>query len=237
MLATPQKLTTTLSLTEKDDVAVVSSDSDQKSKLVTRDCAQLLEAVENLSSSESLTEKFTHQEMTNPGSSNIKIEDRRLFDVAFLFQEMSRISQHNKVFHCSFVNMQLIKEHRKGMISSYYFQCNMCGTIKIISSEDPRKNFNSNMAWVNSMVLTGQSFTQLQEITSTMEVPCMANETFNKCQIALSSVIHDVAWQRMKAASKEGASLALEKGNVVFDGVILIAVFTDEAWCKQSYEN
>ncbi|KAJ8884389.1 hypothetical protein PR048_016246 [Dryococelus australis] len=85
MLATRQKLTSSLSLTEEDDVAVASSDSDQESKSVTSDCAQFLEA----------------------------IEGRRLFDVAFLFQETSRISQHSKVFHCSFADMQLTKEHRK----------------------------------------------------------------------------------------------------------------------------
>ncbi|KAJ8897214.1 hypothetical protein PR048_002560 [Dryococelus australis] len=143
---------------------------------------------------------------------------------------MLRISQHNKVFYCSFEGMQLTEEHRKG-ISSCDFQCNMCGTIKTISSEDPRENFNSNMAWVNSMLLTGQSFTQLQEITSTLEIPCIAKETSNKCQKELSSVIHDVA------CCKRRSDLALEKGNADFDGVSLIAVVNDGAWCKRSYGN
>ncbi|KAJ8882202.1 hypothetical protein PR048_018690, partial [Dryococelus australis] len=97
--------------------------------------------------------------------------------------------------------------------SSYDFQCNMCGTIEKISSGDKKKNSNRNMAWVSSMLLTRD------KITSTLEIPCMAKETFNKYQNALSTVIHDIAWQRMEAAAKEEA------------------IVTDGAWCKRSYGN
>ncbi|KAJ8891877.1 hypothetical protein PR048_004432 [Dryococelus australis] len=76
---------------------------------------------------------------------------------------------------------------------------------------------------VYSTVADFQQFWQLEKLdnimfrkadfttfmTSILDIPCMAKETFNKCQKALSSVIHEVAWQRMDAAAKEEASLAL----------------------------
>ncbi|XP_063229291.1 uncharacterized protein LOC134534727 isoform X1 [Bacillus rossius redtenbacheri] len=238
ILATPQKVTTTDYPTEEYDVTGIFSDTEQESKSVTSDYAQLLEGVEKLSSPASSPEQTSPKKTFSSESSTFPIQGRRLFDVDFLFKEMSRISQHNKVFQCSFENMRLIKEHKNGMISKFDFKCNMCGTVESIFSEDPQTNkVNCNMAWVNSMLLTGQSFTQLQDITSTLEMPCMAKETFNKCQKSLSSVIHDVACQSMEAAGKEEARLAVENGSVDVDGVPLIAVVTDGAWCKRSYGN
>lgn len=180
----------------------------------------------------------TTSDLQTSVSTSANIEGRRIFDVNHLFSEMSRLSRHGELFDCSFANMVLLKEERKGMASIYHFECSMCGLKEQISSECPKSTrewMNINDCWVSSMLLTGQGFSQLRDITSNLEMPCMAKETFLRRQKCLSGVIKEVAWERMKAAGEEEVALALEAGDVDEDEIPYITVVTDGAWSKRSY--
>lgn len=170
----------------------------------------------------------------------LTLSGRRIFDVAHLFNEMKRMSKHNSLFECSFANMVLVTEEKKGFLSRYTFQCNMCGFKEILHSENTNKkakDVNINTACVNGMMMTGQSFSALREISAALDIPCMSKDTFTRHSNKLSSVIHDVAWMKMKEAAKQEADLAIAAGDVDDDGIPYITVVVDGAWCKRSYKS
>ncbi|KAJ8897043.1 hypothetical protein PR048_002389 [Dryococelus australis] len=144
-----------------------------------------------------------------------------------MFAAILGISNHCELFDCSFANMVVLKEAQKGIARLK----------EKISSECPksiRERMHIIDCWVSSMLLTGQVFAQLRDITSNIEMQCMEKETFQRRQKSFSDVIKEVAWERMQAAGEEVA-LALEVGEVDEGGIPVITVVTDGAWSKISY--
>lgn len=64
------------------------------------------------------------------------------------------------------------------------------------------------------MVNIGQGFSQLQEILSVLNMPCMGNTLYQKCHSKISDSMYEVAFEEMKTAGVEEAKNALEKGEV-----------------------
>ncbi|KAJ8889072.1 hypothetical protein PR048_008566 [Dryococelus australis] len=88
-----------------------------------------------------------------------------------------------------------------------------------------------NDAWVNSMLLTGQGFSQLRDITASLEMPCMAKEPYQNSHRNLSAFLG----KKMQAAGEEDVAIAIQAGEVDDVGVCVIAVVTDGAWRRRSY--
>ncbi|KAJ8880077.1 hypothetical protein PR048_020700 [Dryococelus australis] len=116
------------------------------------------------------------QDITTPNSKTIHgepIEGRHIFYGNHLFTEIRRLCNHNKIFECDFSRMKVINEHRKGMASTFLIECYMCSLKDKICIESPKTNRESMGiidAWVNSMLLTGQGFSQLRDITVSLEI-------------------------------------------------------------------
>ncbi|KAJ8887277.1 hypothetical protein PR048_013492 [Dryococelus australis] len=80
-----------------------------------------------------------------------------------------------------------------------------------------------------------QGFSQLRDITASLEMPCMAKETYQNSHNNLSAVIKEVSWQKMHAAGEEEAALSIQAGEVGDDGVLVIAAM--EADIIVGFEN
>ncbi|KAJ8893919.1 hypothetical protein PR048_006520 [Dryococelus australis] len=122
------------------------------------------------------------------------------------------------------------------MQSKFHFRCSMCGTVKILNSEDPSKETHMDIiySWVSS-TSSGQGYAQVRYISPMLEIPGMTNNTFLKHQISLSLVIHYVAWQEMESTGMEDVELAISSGSVDGNGIPVITVTTDGAWYKRSF--
>ncbi|KAJ8871491.1 hypothetical protein PR048_027813 [Dryococelus australis] len=90
-------------------------------------------------------------------------------------------------------------------------------------------------SWVSSTLASGQGYVQMRDITSILEIPCMTKDTFLKHQMSLSSLIQDAAWQEMESAGREEVELAISSESVDGNGIPVITVITDGAWCKRSF--
>lgn len=84
--------------------------------------------------------------------------------------------------------------------------------------------------------LKGIGQTQLFELSSALEIPCMANTTFSREHEDLSSSIHSLAWEEIRKAGEEERQLAIEAGDIDDDGVPFCSVVADGQWCKRSYK-
>ncbi|KAJ8892576.1 hypothetical protein PR048_005157 [Dryococelus australis] len=135
-----------------------------------------------------------------------------------------------------------VTEHEEinGIESIFHLFCNMCGFKGKLISDDPCKEnrcIDITPGCVNAMLMTGQGCSQLQEMTSAMDMICISKETFNRHQKKLSCLIYDVVWERMQAAGKEEAELAIAAGEIDSNGVPFTTVVADEAWTKKEENN
>ncbi|KAL5238891.1 hypothetical protein ACI65C_006301 [Semiaphis heraclei] len=83
------------------------------------------------------------------------------------------------------------------------------------------------MATIN----TGQGFTQLDTMAAFLNMPSISNMTYQKIHFDISNHTEVTAIEAMILAGNEEAEIAKKEGNVNENGVPLITVIADGAWC------
>ncbi|KAL4127211.1 hypothetical protein QTP88_011402 [Uroleucon formosanum] len=167
-------------------------------------------------------------------SHSSEITGRRIINLMHFIKQIQEID--HTPFSCSFKDMLLESERRHGFMSSFNFKCKMCNKKCVIETEDEKSNMiKINTAAVIGIVNTGGGYGQIKEIMTTLEIPIMNNNTYNKEHDIVCEKFEEAATQTMYTAAKEEARLAIEAGDVDIDGVPLIAVVADGSWCKRSY--
>lgn len=165
-----------------------------------------------------------------------KITGRRIVDINYLFNQISEIGYHEP-FHCSIADMEIDGEQRIGINSKIFLKCKMCNITKTILTDRPeveKEILDVNKSVVLATLSTGNGYSQMSEIMATLNIPCMAQNTFSRCMEEISTAIHDTAWKVMEEAGVEEAALAKEVGDFK-NGYPAITVIADGAWCKRSY--
>ncbi|KAJ8881391.1 hypothetical protein PR048_017872 [Dryococelus australis] len=79
------------------------------------------------------------------------------------------------------------------------------------------------------MLMAGQRFTQMTEITSSFDMPCSYKIMFYHFEKELKSAIHEIVWLEIEAAAKEEARLAMAAGVVYEAWIPLIDLVKDRA--------
>lgn len=162
-------------------------------------------------------------------------EGRRIVDMKHVFNQIKK-SQHLGTFDCTFMNVDLINEVRKGFETTWTFKCTMCQSITVITSESKELNYVPiNQAIVNGTIAIGIGHTQLAELSASIDVPCMSSKTYSKFNNSLCEVITSTAWDAMKLAGMEEKRLALEANDIDIDGTPMCPVIADGQWSKRSY--
>lgn len=170
-----------------------------------------------------------------PQCAPLKLCGRRVVNIVDFLDQIKDLDQHSP-FGCTFANMEVISEKRLGLKSIFIFQCNMCGLSKSVLSEKSYDNLmDVNTAGVCGTVTTGGGHAQMEEFLSVLEIPPMSHVTFRKYEKKVSEGWEATAAAEMEEAAMEEARLARELDQVDKDGVPLITVVADGAWCKRSY--
>lgn len=112
----------------------------------------------------------------------------------------------------------------------------MCNFETTIWSEITQENImDVNLASVCGTVSTGGGHAQLEEFLGAIDIPSMCHDTFKKNEELMATGLEETVVKEMEDAAAEEARLARELGEVDKDGVPLITVVADGAWCKRSY--
>lgn len=159
---------------------------------------------------------------------------RRIFDVAYLFQQIFSSEKHDP-FDCNITDMYVAKEVSKGLCSTFYLKSKMCGIEKRLNNEDVNNPLSINSAITLGAISTGVGYSQLDEIASSINMPMMAHSTFTQYQDRMSDIVYDTAWKLLEEGGKEEAELARQHNEIDEEGIPYITVVTDGAWCKRSY--
>ncbi|CAI6377348.1 unnamed protein product [Macrosiphum euphorbiae] len=162
---------------------------------------------------------------------------RRIVDMNFVFKQILNC-RHKGGLDCTFLDMELISEHRKGFFCSWLFKCLVCQIkIKIDSENTSETEYvGVNKAAVSGSIAIGIGHTQLNEFSATIDVPYISPNVFIKLQSNIGEIINETAWDEIYLAGIEEKKLAIEDGNLNSDGVPMITVVADGSWCKRSYK-
>lgn len=164
---------------------------------------------------------------------------KRIVDIDFLFEQLKAASNHSTLFGCSIVDLIPLKEKRLGLHSRLFYKCKMCNTVlqcETTNRDNPDKSFDVNESLLIAASTTGCGFTQMDEILSTLDIPCMSFKLFAKTEDKIGHFWKDTAQQMMKEAADEERIAAIERGDVDEDDKIpYITVITDATWGKRSY--
>ncbi|KAB0803827.1 hypothetical protein PPYR_00797 [Photinus pyralis] len=164
------------------------------------------------------------------------IVGRRVINIAHFFRQILTNELHQP-FNCSLVNMEIMQERRNGLKSEFVLKCKMCGVIQTISSENCTDDslLDINTSAVLSAISTGIGHSNLEEIHAAMAIPSISNRLYSQHHSLLAETIHKSAWMEMEIAGKEEKRMAEEVGEVDENGIPLVSVIADGAWCKRSY--
>lgn len=170
-----------------------------------------------------------------PSRDPLKLTGRRIVNIVDFFQQIKDLDKHSPV-GCTFSNMEVISETRQGLRSAFVFRCEMCHLKTTVWSETPRNNImDVNTAGVCGTFTTGGGHAQMEEFLRVLDIPPMGQGTYKKYEEKVSEGWAAAAAAEMEEAAAEESRLAREHGEVDKDGVPLITVVADGAWCKRSY--
>lgn len=159
---------------------------------------------------------------------------RRIFDIGELFSGIKRIGNHSR--KCSFEDMVLIGELKRGLNSIYKFQCKECGVIRKLESCPKKQNaMDCNEDAVLGITCIGSGFSHLKEMFTNLNVPVMGNTLYDKIQRNQQQDWDNVARKSCLDALYEEIAIAEALNLVDANGNALIVVICDGGWGKRSY--
>lgn len=164
------------------------------------------------------------------------VSGRRIVDIQHIFNTIATIKHHP--FDCTFLNLRLIKEIQSGFLSEFHFICEICYKEEVVRTEPFTDELVPiNLAIVASTVHNGQGFSNIEQFSASLNMPCMSNPTYQKLHEEVGEKMKCIAWDATEEAAKEEAKIALENGDVSKDGIPMISVVVDGAWSKRSYRS
>ncbi|KAK9728156.1 hypothetical protein QE152_g18110 [Popillia japonica] len=167
--------------------------------------------------------------------SSFPLSGRRVVDIQYFMDQIIKSGNHAP-FNCSFLHMELMKQERRGLASTYIFRCRLCNIIQKVHTDNADcSDVDVNTGIVFGATSIGIGYSQCNELLTTINVPFMAANTFASKERNLATVIHKTTIEVMEEAGVEEAQLAREAGDIDSEGIPCITVVADGAWSKRSY--
>lgn len=162
------------------------------------------------------------------------LSGRRIVDIQHFLKQILKGERHEP-FDCSIIDMQVMRENKSGLYSELVLKCRMCLCVKTITTNENVKNLDVNSSVVLGCISTGIGYSQMNELSASLNMPLMSHNTFNNYHEKVAHVIRNANITLMHEAAVEEANLAIEEKEVDKDGCPCITVVTDGAWGKRSY--
>ncbi|KAK9752248.1 hypothetical protein QE152_g4421 [Popillia japonica] len=117
------------------------------------------------------------------------LSGRRVVDIQYFMDQIIKSGNHAP-FDCSFLHMELMKEERRGLASTYIFRCRLCNIIQKIHTDNADcRDADVNTGIVFGATSIGIEYSQCNELLTTINVPLMAANTFASKERNLATVI------------------------------------------------
>lgn len=138
---------------------------------------------------------------------------------------------------CNFNDMELAKAETKlGFVSRFRFVCEKCLYIHILETSVQRDDkFGLNYESVLAAMCIGIGFSQLEQFTGIMNVPCPTLSTYRRIANKVQEDVITAADASTETAAAVEKQIAVEMGSVDQNGTPKVKVIVDAAWSKRSY--
>ncbi|GFS61371.1 yqaJ domain-containing protein [Nephila pilipes] len=163
------------------------------------------------------------------------LSGRRIVNISHFINCIQNLNNHGPL-QCSFSNMKIMSEVRKGLNSGIKMKCEMCHFQETLWAEDPEcKKMPVNTAAVSGIMKIGGGVANLEEFLSTLDIPPLSSNTYQKEHDNIATAWEKVAENEMYCAAMEEKHLAVQAGEVGGDGIPMLTVVVDGCWAKRSY--
>ncbi|GFY53290.1 uncharacterized protein TNIN_346341 [Trichonephila inaurata madagascariensis] len=172
----------------------------------------------------------TNSKTCLPSTSNSRLIEphllsgRRIVNISYFMSQIQVMNNHSP-FECSFSNMKIMSEVRKGLNSGIRMKCEMCHFQEMVWTEDPdNEKMPVNTAAVSGVMKIGGGFANLEELLSTLDIPPLSSKTYQKEYNTIATAWEKVAEKEMYRAAMEEKQLAVQAGEVGPDGFPMLTV-------------
>lgn len=165
-------------------------------------------------------------------------DGNRIVDFYYIFKQLQELAHHNSAFSCKLSYLKLTKEIKKGFLSKFFFTCRLCNAkLELLNCKKPDSpaELNLNHNAVSSFMSIGSGFSGLEQVSSSLNIPCMSDKLYAKCHTKICELWELAKEKCMEEAGKEEYDLAVLNGEVDANGVPMITVVADGCWSKRSY--
>lgn len=147
---------------------------------------------------------------------------------------LTEVSKHGEEFGCSLGTMFVKGERIRGFLSTIILQCRMCSKSFEIPTDN--ESVDVNKSFVLGMMNIGSGYSHMQQLSASLNMPCMSNRFYEKIQDEIVDIWESAALDNMKSAAMEEKKLAIEAGDVDCNGTPTITVVCDGSWAKRSHK-
>lgn len=127
-----------------------------------------------------------------------------IVDISFIWSELHKIfNNHARGIDCQFKYWKLVNYRRRGLLTQFFFKCEMCHYKASIWSEPIDKKPDINTAIVAGSVATGIGFSKLKQLFASMDIAFMSEKTYIKYRENLVTKDNDMKNVKNKIISKK----------------------------------
>lgn len=145
---------------------------------------ELLSPSENECDEDCFPDLVTEYQQEEP---NEKLSGRRIVNISHMLKQLTALAVHGN--KCTTGRFDLVSEERKGLCSFLKFKCLMCEEVRIVSTEEERKEDELNDAFVWGALAIGIGHQQAQEMMALTEVPIMSKRKWNRHEQRIEQVL------------------------------------------------
>jgi len=118
---------------------------------------------------------------------------RCIINFSFFLNELHNVfDNHARGIDCQFEYWKFINYRRRGLLTQFFFKCEMCHYQASIWSEPIGKTLDLNAAVVSKSVAAGIGYSQLRQLFASMDIVCMSDKTYRKHRENLVTIQKDV---------------------------------------------
>jgi len=118
---------------------------------------------------------------------------RCIINLSFFLKELHNVfDNHARGIDCQFEYWKFINYRRRGLLTQFFFKCEMCHYEASIWSEPIEKTLDLNAVVVSKSVAAGIGYSQLKQLFASMNIVCMSDKTYRKHRENLVTIQKDV---------------------------------------------
>lgn len=183
--------------------------------------------------------KRKKKKTSKPPSHNLK--GNRIFNLQTWNEEMKKVLEHHKTCPKNSTPELVSEVNRVGLACKLQYKCRACGMNLVVETQPRQRGpvgskhrYTINVTSVWGIMSTGGGHSQMDEILSMMDIPCMSHTAFGTTETFVGQLWEQQLARKIIEAGKAERSIAVRE-NSYDEQMPAIAVTVDGGWSQRSF--